>query len=99
MSTCVLTWVDSVTPDVTSQRLSISVNGTAQPDVVLGPSVFTYNFPCNPGDQIAASLVATNAVGDSTPATVSGTAPPPPPPPPPPPTVPAAPTGLTIAFQ
>jgi hypothetical protein len=92
MPTCNLSWVDSDTPSVTGQQLTLTVNGTLQPAISLSASATSYSFACNFGDAITASLVAISPGGTSTADVVSGTAPPAPPTPPDPP------TGLAMSF-
>jgi hypothetical protein len=70
-----MSWTPSVTPGVTSQTLTVTVNGTAKPPVTLGPAVASYAILVNEKDVVAASLTDTDGVLTSSPLSGSYTVP------------------------
>ena len=90
-ATVTVSWTPSVTPTVTQQLLTISINGIAQPVVVMPATDTSHSFVAADGDHIDASLVESDGTLSSTPLTGSYDVPTPPPP-----TPPAPATNMTI---
>ena len=68
-------WTPSASPGIQTQKLTLTVNGAAQPLVSLAGGIATYTFMANEKDTIDASLVENDGVLDSAALTGSYTVP------------------------
>lgn len=64
--TVTVSWIKSVTHEVTAQKLEISVNGTVQPILSLAPDVQSYQIVVDEKSHVSVALWATDGVMDST---------------------------------
>lgn len=92
MATATANWTPSTSPDVTSQTLTFTVNGTAQaPQVFADNTTASAQLSVLPGDKVSVELFSTSPAGDSGHVSASGTVPSGG-------AGPAAPTNLSLSF-